>query len=922
MNLSYKAWLCLVFLSGSNLLYAQEVRVNQTFQDVPFVQMVESLESEYSLHFFYQEEWLDSLSVSFQATDMSLPAVLDRALEGTGLQYYLGDDGAVILSQQFAVVPTLSADFWNQEEESGNEAIANAVYAVPVAEEPVSPLENTLNRIYDIGSRNPSRKSSATVAGYIRTAKTGAPLEGASVFVAASKSGALTDGFGYYVLSLPTGDHKLEIQYVGKGNTYRNIRLAGDGQLDIELEEEVLALDEVVISGEKSQVESVQTGASKLNIAEIKTIPTLLGEADVLKISLSLPGVQSVGEGASGFNVRGGTTDQNLILLNGTSLYNPNHLFGFFSAFNPAVIQHADLYKSGIQAHYGGRASSVLDVTIRDGNKKQFIMGAGIGPVTSKAHIEGPMLKKKGTYIIGVRSTYANWVLRALKNPALQNSRAFFGDGIGKLNYEVNDNNFLTISGYHSRDRFQLNGDSTYTYLNTNASLAWRHAFNNQFSSRISTGFTNYQYALESDESPGNAFLLDYEINQGHFNIDFDLFTDAGHHLRFGWQNTYYELSPGQIRPIGDSSFVQGILLDNERGIESALYLGDEWTLSPRISVYGGIRFSGYAMLGAGTVFAYPADLPREPEFIQDTLSYGSGETIARYGGPEYRASARYKLNESLSLKFSYDKTRQYIHMLTNSIAVSPTDTWRLSNPHLKPQISDQFAIGLYRSIPELGFEVSLESYYKKLSNLLEYKDGANLLVNETLESDVISANGKSYGIELLIKKKTGQLNGWIAYTYSRTKIKADSPFKSERINGGNYYPANYDIPHNLNIITNYKFSRRVNFSMNLAYRTGRPATLPVLQYQLRDNVLAFFSDRNQFRIPDYFRMDFSLNFEGNHLVEKRGHSSWSFSLYNMTGRKNAYSVFTRVDDGNIGTYQLAVFGSVIPTLVYNFELR
>ena len=919
MKLLLRLWLLNTFLISVCPLTAQ-VYVQADFDQLPFHQMVERIEQNHTVRFFYQQKWVDSLRVDIQQNEIELRELLDQILRDTDLHYLITPNKDVILSKGHVISTPLGEDFWKGN--GTGYALDVSMYLPTQISTESETIISDENQLIEIGESGSTDKSTATIAGYVRTELSGEPMVSVSVSAKDIAGGTLTNEYGYYVLTLPLGNHQLTFQYAGKQNTSVNIQLKGDGKLDIEMEEEVLALDEIVITGEKSQVESVQTGAARLSIDEIKSIPTLLGEADVMKIGLSLPGVQSVGEGTSGFHVRGGTNDQNLIMLNGAPLYNPSHLFGFFSAFNPNVIKHADLIKSGIQARYGGRVSSVMDVATRDGNKKKFITAAGIGPVTSKVSLEGPMLNKKGSYIAGFRSTYANWLLKALDNHALKNSRAFFGDGIGKASLQLNNNNFISASGYISSDMFRLNGDSLYTYQNANGSLSWRHVFSNHFSVKTTAGMTKYAYGLRSDQSPGNAFSLDYQVNQSYLNIDFDLLPGTKHNIHFGWQNNYYDLSPGQIKAIGDSSFVQSVALDEERGLESALYLGDEWTINPRFSLYAGIRFSGYAMLGAGSVFSYQPDLPKEPDFIIDTLNYSAGEIITRYGGPEYRLGGRVKLSESFSTKFSYDKTRQYIHMLTNTIAVSPTDTWRLSNPHIRPQIGDQWALGFYKEFQRKGYEITVEGYYKNLQNILEYKDGANLLVNETLEADVISASGKSYGVEFLLKKKTGQFNGWISYTWSRTKIKADSPFPSERINRGEYYPANYDIPHNLSIITNYKYNRRFSISFNLTYRTGRPTTLPVLQYELRDNVLAFFSDRNQFRVPDYFRADVSINLEGNHKIQKRGHSSWSLSFYNVTGRKNAYSVFPRATDGNIGIYRLAIFGTVIPTLVYNFELR
>lgn len=896
-----------------------DIRVQ--FENTPFEQVVHELEAQYDLSFYYQKAWVDQLGVNFTAEKVNLPTFLDSVFSLTNLSYVIQDGRKIILTQGFSVNSTLADDFWDKDRKAGS-----TPYQVPVPKQTSSPsnkLSKATDQVLELGSAGIEVVGQeASIAGYVRDINTGEPISGVSVFIEEPQIGVITDAFGHYVINLPTGNHTIYFKYVGKLAIQKRIKLNGDGQLDLEMEEEVLSLKEVVISGEKSQVESLQTGLSKLSIAEIKAIPTLFGEADVLKVSLNLPGVQSVGEGSSGFHVRGGSVDQNLILLNDATIYNPNHLFGFFSAFNPAVIRSADLYKSGIQAQYGGRISSVMDVSIRDGNKKKFVMGGGIGPITSKLHVEGPMLNQKASYLLGARSTYANWLLRAIDNPSISNSKAFFGDLIGKLNYQVNDQNNLIFSVYSSRDNFRLNADTLYKYQNNNMALRWRHRFGNKLSSQLSTSYSQYGYQLESEESKANAFGLTYGIGQYAAKLDFDYYPSSKHHIRFGIRSILYDLEPGQTNPLGDSSLVASLQLDREMGLESAIYLGDEIVLSPRLSLYGGLRLSVFSALGPGKVRSYAPNLPREIDFITDTTFYSNGELIKTYFGPEFRFSSRYKLDDEMSLKLSYDRTFQYIHMLSNTIAVSPTDTWRLSGQHIRPQMGDQLAVGLYKEFAQNGIEFSVEAYFKRLQNLLEYKDGANLLINEVIETDVIAAKGRSYGAELLLKKKAGQLNGWISYTYSRSLIQTQSPYESEQINGGAWYPANYDKPHNLSIIANYKYNRRLNISLNLNYSTGRPITLPIGQYQLKGSTLAYFSERNQYRIPDYFRMDLAINVEGNHKIKKLGHSSWSFSIYNLTGRRNPYSVFSRRIDKRIDTYRLAIFGTPIPTFIYNFELR
>ena len=911
-----KHFVWVVFMSISLPLWGQmEIDVN--YDSTRLEEVINDLESRYDLKFFYAQSWIDTVVVKVEKQTLSLDNFLRKALDNTSLFFFIERDNRIILTKDYRVI----SNFPKSKEEQKD--IDLAIFDEKVESSNEIDLSNPENLTYSIG--NPQKKNQgrrANLYGYVRDEKTGEVLVGVTVYSEEEKVGTLTDDFGYYVLDLPKGEHTIQFRYVGKKDTYRKIKLNSDGNLDAEMENNIISLKEVEITGERSNVETVQTGVVKINIADLEVIPTVLGEADVMKITLTLPGVQTVGEGASGFNVRGGTTAQNLISLDDGIIYNPSHLFGFFSAFNPDLIKSAELYKSGIQARYGGRVSSIFDVSIRDGNKKRTSLSGGIGPVTSKLTLEGPIKKDEGSFILGARSTYSDWILNLLDDPGLASSNAFFGDLVGKINYQLGDKNSISIAGYHSRDLFRLGSDTLYQYQNTNASIRFRHIFNSKFSGLFSGSYTGYGYDISSEENPQLAFDLDYQMNQASFKADFDYFPNDKHSLRFGWQSHYYLLNPGAISPRTDTSVVGAISLNQETGAETALYIGDEFEINSRLTVYGGLRWSVYALLGPGDVYNYRPGRALDVDFITDTTSYQSGDIIKTYGGPEFRFSGRYKLNETLSLKASYDKTRQYIHMLTNTVAISPTDTWRLSNTYLRPEIGDQFTLGLYQNWPNKGLEFSVESYYKSLKNLLEYKNGANLLINETLETDVINARGRAFGIEFLLKKKSGKLNGWVSYAFSRALVQAAGDYPEEIINRGEFYPSNFDRPHNISIITNYKFTRRINISLNTTYSTGRPATLPVATYRFNNVFLPYFSDRNQYRIPDYFRMDLAVNVEGNHKVRKFLHSSWSFSIYNLTGRNNAYSVFSQIRRGKVQTYQLSIFSRAIPTFTYNFELR
>ncbi len=780
-------------------------------------------------------------------------------------------------------------------------------------------IENTL---FEIGAKSKTIQSGeATLAGYVREAATGEAIVGAVVFIKAPWTGVATDGYGFYSITLPKGNHDIFIQSIGTRDTQRKVVLYSDGNLDIDLFEEVIPLKEVIIEAEKDvNISGLQMGMDKLDMSDIRQVPTALGEMDVMKVALTLPGVQSVGEGASGFNVRGGATDQNLILINEAPIYNPSHLFGFFSVFNPDVVKSVELYKSGIPAQYGGRVSSVFEVVMRDGNKKEFKGSGGIGPVTSRLSLEGPIVKDKASFIVGGRTTYSNWILKKIPDGGIQNSAASFYDINGKLSFDINDKNAIFITGYYSKDRFRLNADSLYRYSNLNSSFQWKHIFNNKLYGVLTGIYSQYGYSVSSDKNPVNAFDMGFDIQNANIKYDLNFFPNSSHKIDFGLHSNYYHLQAGSYLPLGDSSMVIPRTLEYENGFENAVYIGDKIDFGQKLSLYLGLRYSIYTCLGPKTINQYLDGFPRRPSTITGTTSYEKGDVIKTYHGPELRISARYALNYESSLKLSYNRLRQYIHMLSNTTAISPTDTWKLSDPYIRPQVGDQVSLGLYRNFKNNTIEGSAEIYYKEVKDFLDYKGGAELIMNDHIETDIINAFNKAYGLEVLLKKKTGKLNGWVSYTYARSLVKLDGEFPDERVNDGAFYPANFDKPHDFTMISNYRFSRRFSISTNFTYSTGRPITYPSSKYAMDNSLKVHYTNRNEFRIPDYYRLDMSMNIEGNHKIRKLAHSSWTIAVYNLTGRKNVYSIYFISEGGRINGYKLSVFGQAIPTITYNFR--
>ena len=912
--LSWIGWTLLAFP-----LFAQSpaIEITTNFHGQAFPAFVSQVEKNYPLRFFFVDSWVDSLRVVQARSPILLQSLLESTLAGTDLYHHIDAAGNVILTPYplQAQLPVYSA-------------IPPPVASMPPGQNAYGPAGTGASAsanaaaVIEIGNKNAESSERTTLSGTLLNRQNTEALIGASVFVEAIQAGVVTDNYGFYSLTLPRGLHVLTFRSYGMEEQKISVQLYGSGKLDVEMEYAIRQLDEVLIEAERDQnVSAAQMGMSRLDIAALKSMPAFMGEIDVIKSALLLPGVQSVGEGASGFNVRGGGADQNLILINQAPVFNPSHVFGFFSVFNPDLVKSFDLYKSGIPAHYGGRISSVLDIATKDGNKNKLSGSGGISPVTGRMMLEGPLLGKEHSFVVGARSTYSDWILNRMTVPELRNSSGGFYDLNAKVNFKLGENDRLDISSYYSRDRFRFNGDTTYAYANLNGSLSWKHLFNDRLYGVFSAIMSQYRFQVRDDARDNlSSFRLNYAIDYKEAKADFTYIPEPRHQLKAGSSQVFYGMQPGEMQARGDQSVVIPQTLERENAWEGSFYFSEEYDVSNRLKIYAGLRYSYYAFFGPKTVYEYAPNQPREEIYIIDSTRYGPGEAIRFYHGPEWRFSSRLRINEKSAVKFSITRMRQYLHMLSNTTSIAPTDTWKLSDYHIRPQVGDQVSLGLYHNLRQNSIETSVEVYYKWLQNLLEFKSGADLLLNPFVETDIINARGRAYGVEFLIRKERGKLNGWISYTLSRTGVQVDGKFPEERINFGEYYPANYDQPHNLSLVGNYKFNRRFSFSSNFTYNTGRPITYPVGQYQFGGANRLYYSLRNQYRIPDYYRWDISVNIEGNHRVKKLAHGSWSFSIFNVLGRNNAYSIYFVGDGSGIQGYKLSIFGQAIITLTYNFR--
>ena len=892
--------------------------ISGEFKDLTIQDFTKQLEQQTTYFFYYDISLFDSIRFTLIADREPLSIVMDRAFSKTDFTWSVGRHNEVFLTRGTFVqtnpmaTPVDSAKKKRpvyievNETTDQNASIQNAK------------LEN---KLYQIGTNAANNgQANALISGYVRDAKTGEAISGASIYIDKPRIGVASDQYGYYAISLPKGRLVLNIQSIGMKDTRRQIQLSGDGKLNIDLQGLVMMLRNVTISAEKiSNIRGVQMGVQKLDIKTLKQVPVVFGETDLLRVLLTLPGVKSVGEASTGLNVRGGSADQNLILFNDATIYNASHFFGLFSAFNPDVVKTVELYKSSIPARYGGRLSSVIDIESREGNKKEFAGSAGIGLVTSRLEIEGPLVKDKTSFILAGRTTYANWLLNLLPEQ-YKLSRASFYDLNLNISHQINKNNNLYLTVYASKDNFNLNSDTLYGYGNLNLSLKWKHSFNDKLYGIFTTGYDRYNYFISSETNPVNAYKLAFDINQSYFKAQFNYFLNSKHALEFGFNTLYYKLDPGTFVPFAKTSLIIPDTVHQEQALESALYLSDKFTITPQFVLEAGLRYSVYNYLGQQNINEYAPGLPKNQDDLTSVKSYSSGQIIKTYGGPEYRISMRYAFSENFSMKASYNTERQYIHMLSNTTAIAPTDIWKLSDPNILPQLGSQVSIGAYKNLKNNTIETSVEVYYKNIQNYLDYKSGAVLILNHHIETDVLNTKGKAYGVELMIKKATGKLNGWVSYTFSRTLIKTDDTTQGELVNKGNWYPTDYDQPNSATLVANYRVNHRFSASLNFAYNTGRPITLPIGVFRYDNSFRTLYSDRNAYRIPDYIRADLSMNIDGNHKVHQKFHNSWTIGVYNLFGTHNPYSVYYISENGAVNGYKLSIFGSAIPFVNYNIR--
>ena len=755
-----------------------------------------------------------------------------------------------------------------------------------------------------------SGQSNFTVSGTVIDKKTGETIIGAIIRIQEVKNaGTVSNEYGFYSLTVAEGDYTMQINLSGYKSITRKIALHGNLREDFSLEDTTFVYDEVVITGEREDqnVSDPQMGTQKLDMKEANKIPVLFGEKDILKTIQLLPGIKSGGDGGSGFYVRGGSGDQNLILLDEAPVYNASHLLGFFSTFNSDAIKDVTVYKGNGPAQYGGRLASVLDVKMNDGNNKRYHVGGGIGLISSKLNVEGPIVKDKSSFIVTGRRTYADMFLKLSPDSTISNNTLFFYDLNAKLNYQLNDKNRIFVSGYFGRDKIGIANAFGIEWGNATGTFRWNHILNDRLFTNTSLIFSNYDYKI-SITSPSADFSITSKIRDYNIKHEFQFFPNPAHSIRFGINTIYHTVTPGQIKA-SEGTAINPIKLQDRFGLESSVYFSDEWLATSRLRISYGARMSMFNVLGEGDYFLFD-----DAGDVTDTLSFASFEVAKTFFIPEPRVSFAFILDSLSSVKAAYSRNSQNLHLLSNSTSSSPTDLWIMNSMTIKPEIADQISAGYFRNFMDNKIEFSFELYYKVMQNQIDYRNGANTQGNELVEGELLFGKGRAYGAELFVKKKYGKFTGWISYTLARSERNI------EGINDGRWYPVRQDRTHDISIVAMYDLGEKWSLAATWVYNTGNAVTFPSGKYYVDGNVQFLYTERNGYRMPAYHRMDICATWQRK--KTEKFESSWNFSVYNVYARENAYAIIFReseTDPNQTEAVRIALF-KIIPSVTYNFR--
>ncbi|BDD12821.1 collagen-binding protein (plasmid) [Fulvitalea axinellae] len=887
-----------------------------SFKDAPIEDFFKELESKTRYKFFYLPEWVQGKKVTYSKRNVSVKTVLSDVLMPMRLSFRFYKDYAVIVApgQVIGYIPKLE-DFVVEVDTLSQKGIA-------LDKRAQRRKRRDLVTIGKVPKDGPIKRK-VKVSGSVFDDGTRESLPGATIQVQGLKVATVTDINGTFSFDLMPGRYRFILNMMGYSESELTVIVNNQGEASFPMRQETMSLDEVVVTGDRPEenLKSAKVGVAKISSKTIKELPVFMGEADIVNVVMSLPGVTSVGEGASGINVRGGESDQNLMMQDNAFILNPSHVFGFFSVFNPDLISDVTLFKGMIPARYGGRASSVLDVKLSDGEKAKMEGVGGLGLTTARLALKGPLVKDKLYVVTGVRASYSDYLLRWSKEPSVNDSKAGFYDFNLKLNYVISDKSRLQFAGYRSMDYFNLGGTADYEWTTDSWGLTWKKIFNPDHSLNLSYSYNRYRSGIIDYED-----IKSYNYETG---IDFMKFKSAfflnkgKHEIDYGIEGVLYDFQPSTIESAGETDLVAARETFRRRSAEFGAYVHDEFSLTDQLSISAGVRYTSYMFLGGPPEMRnYVAGETKSDASVESVEPIDDFKIDKEYNFLEPRIALNYQLGAYSSVKVGYNRITQNIHQVSNTATPTPVAIWTPSDRYIAPQKADSYTMGYFRNFAENMWETSAEVFYKQIDDYLDYKDFAELTMNDNLETELIAGEAKAYGIELMVKKNRGRLTGQASYTFSRTFKKADGDYAEEVINDGDWYPANFDKPHDFKLMVNYKNTHRSNLSVSFTYSTGRPVSYPVGRYEtFNKQQVPLYESRNKFRIPDYHRLDFSYTIKTNHRLNKRWEGSWTFAVYNVYGRKNAFSIYFKDEnDAPPQAYKLSVLGTIFPSITYNFR--
>jgi hypothetical protein len=889
------------------------------FRNISFAEFCDTVFHQTNVNIYYRGVWVNNLNVTLDSDSITVLSAVRQVIAGSDLEVSVWHNNLVILPR-IKLLTELPA--YEQFIKTDNTIGQKELAITETEERYITGRKPGVIQIITIGRTGVNTgDSKAKVLGRVLDEETGEPMNFVTIYISETKTGTVTDVNGFFNIALTPGKYNVLIEYLGYEKGKYLLEILSDGNFAVKMKKAAIELKEVVVSGERqADIRTTDPGLDRMLMKSVRGLPMMMGERDILKVSVTLPGIVSAGEGSAGLNVRGSGSDQNAFYINRIPIYNTSHLFGFFPAFNSDIIKDLSIYKGHIPAQYGGRLASVFNITTRQGNRKRFTAHGGISPITGNIVLEGPLKKDISSFLFSARSSYSEWILSSIKDPVISASNANFNDFSGGVNWDIQKTQ-VSLFLYRSYDHFRLADINSYSYSNSGASLILGHNFTNSLRGEVAFISSKYAFSTIDKQEISSAYEHGYKMDHYETRINFKQLLSQKNSLEYGADFILYKLDRGEVLPYGEKSLRSKVALGTDKGIESSLFISDSYDVTTRMNLILGIRYTLFTPVGPVTTYKYTLGAPRDLRYIEDTLTFVKNKAVRWYHEPDIRAALNIETDKEGSIKLSFNQMHQNLFMLNTTTTMAPDAQWKLADYHLLPSKSNQISLGVFRTLPKNGLETSVEVYYKRTYNYSEFKDGADFLKNPLVETSVLQGDHKAYGIEFYIKRSRRKLEGWLSYTWSRSLIQVNGDHSWSRINNGEAYPANFDIPHSLNVVLNYYFTRRIFFSSIFTYQTGKPITYPESVYYINGAPYLDYSKRNAYHIPDYLRADFSLTLEGDLRKNKFLHNSFILNLYNAAGRKNPYSVYFKTENGRISSYQYSVIGVPILTATWIFKL-